>query len=539
MKGLWGKKSVMHLCYTFCLVVFLGLIEYFLTKNNVVSVELSKYLESYLLVFILFYVCYLSGYKTFSLIVTNFIIYIVGANLVFMTYFGRLLMPYDISQLFYEFADILSGLSGGIKIFLTPLILYSFVFILNTIYILKFVENKNDNLKKYIFVLIACLGVFGLFLPAFKGKVFENNLHYPVVRNTINCIANFLVGSARSIFTESENRKVYKEYIVTQEKLEKEFNIVVVIGESTTYKHLGLYGYERETTPFLSALKNQPGFKHYYGISRGFSTRIGVPLLLNVVYEPDNVDQVLSMKTNLFSLAKNTGRNTLYLSNQKSGVLASLVNTKDIDQFHDVFSKEMPKGETDMRLIEMIQAKAGYLKSSPYFMVLHQRNSHFAYDENYPESYNFYKKTKDEFKNLVNTYDNSMHFQDDFFKKLISSLKELNAKPTLVFYTSDHGELFGEEGVWGHGTPILQSAAVPILMFGINGAETWVDGFNHSNCYMTNYELGKVVAKSIGYDIGNTNENADEIFVNINLPQDSSSKYVSFKHNDANKLCGK
>lgn len=537
MISLLHKKSVIHFFYTFFLVLFLGLIECFLTKNSIVSIGFSKYFESYLLVFILFYLCLLSGYKTFSLIVTNFIIYIIGSNIVFLTYFGRLLMPYDISQFFYEFVDIIGGLSGGIKIFLIPLCLYLILIIVNTIYIFKYVKNKEMGYKKYLFFIIAVSGLIGVMVPALKGKIFENNLHYPVVRNTINCISSFLIEGSKSLFSVAEVKKKYPKYNVKNIDAGQDFNVIVVVGESTTFKHLGLYGYERQTTPFLSSLDGKSGFKHFYGISRGFSTRIGVPLLLNVIYEPDNVDQLLSMQTNLFTLAKNTGRNTLYLSNQKSGVLASLVNTKDIDQFHDVFSKEMPENTTDMRLIELIEKKKYVLEEAPYFMVLHQRNSHFAYNENYPQAYNFYKGGKDEFSKLIDTYDNSMHFQDDFFKALRASAQKVSSKPTLIFYTSDHGELFGENGLWGHGTPILQSAAVPILMFGINGAEKWVDDIQYSHCYMSNYELGKIVAASLGREITNPNENNNQIFININLPLDGSSKFTEVKVEEAKALC--
>lgn len=537
MASLLRKKSVIHFFYTFLLVFILGVIEYILAKNGVGNIGLSKYVESYALVLVLFYICLLSGYKSFSLIVTNFIIYIVGSNIVFLTYFGRLLMPYDISQFFYEFSDIVGGLSGGIKIFIIPLFLYLVLIVVNTIYILKYVENKDLGYKKYLCLIIAVLSLIGLMVPALKGKVFENNLHYPVVRNTINCISNFLISSSKSLFSEAKAKKNYPKYNVKKIDKAQDFNVIVVIGESTTFKHFGLYGYERQTTPFLSSLDGQSGFKYFYGISRGFSTRIGVPLLLNVVYEPDNVDQLLSMQTNLFTLAKEAGRNTLYLSNQKSGVLASLVNMKDIDQFHDVFSKEMPENTTDMRLIELFEKKKEVLGETPYFMVLHQRNSHFSYDENYPQSYKFYKESKDEFEKLVDTYDNSMHFQDDFFKALRESAQKVSSKPTLVFYTSDHGELFGESGLWGHGTPILQSAAVPILMFGVNGAEKWVDNLKYPNCYMSNYELGKIVAASLGLEITNSNENSDIFFINVNLPHDGSSKFIEVKAKEAKALC--
>ena len=54
---------------------------------------------------------------------------------------------------------------------------------------------------------------------------------------------------------------------------------------------------------------------------------------------------------------------------------------------------------------------------------------------------------------------------------------------------------------------------------------------------MSNYELGKIVAASLGREITNPNENNNQIFININLPLDGSSKFTEVKVEEAKALC--
>lgn len=88
-----------------------------------------------------------------------------------------------------------------------------------------------------------------------------------------------------------------------------------------------------------------------------------------------------------------------------------------------------------------------YIDSIPgnLFIVLHTYGSHFNYKERYPESFSVFQpdnatsvKTENK-EQLINAYDNSVLYTDDFLHRVIGVLNDAQATSAL-FYTSDHGE---------------------------------------------------------------------------------------------------
>lgn len=515
---------------------FLGIGEYFFSKNGL-KVEILELIKTYFLIFLIFCCAFFSQRRWISLPVMTLIVLGTGINVVFNQYFGRYLMLYDISMFFHEMEDTTKGFIAGYSIFYKACIWYIVLYVFLILWLnrccKKNIITKNKSICASIFLILFLIIIF---LPSMKGKKFENNIHYSVVRNSLGVYTNYIC-SLFKIKTSYMGVK-YKEYQI--KKINGSVNVIFIMGESANFQHMSLYGYERDTTPFLKSLVHSDQFKYYHGVSRGFSTRIGVPLTLNVIQEPDNLEQLLSLQTNLFHLAKKNGYKTFYLSNQKSGVLASLVNSREIDEFHDVFSKKIPQDtQHDTRLIDSLNQFNIINKSKePFFIVLHQRNHHFAYQDNYPNQYHVYKKSLNENEKLIDTYDNSMRFQDDFIKKLIQMVDNVNHKPILVVYTSDHGELFGEKGLWGHGAPVLNSAGVPMFIYANASAKTWINNTNlPDQCALGNYHLGKFIARALGWDIKNPNESKN-FYVNINLPYDEVDGYKKFTLSEVEKeLC--
>lgn len=510
----------------FTLTLLMAFGEFVFSNNESLRLSIGAYFSNYMLVFFLLSCVYLSKNRVLGIVLVTLIVLGTGINVVFNQYFGRYLMPYDIAMFFTEIEDTTNGLLSGIAIFYKALLWYLILYVFG----LVLVFYNRDQPQKYhqIFLVLSLLFTLVFFIPVFKGKKFEVSLHYSVVRNSIGVYTHYLGNLFKK--NPDDAGKNYTAY--TTEKNDNAVNVIFIMGESSNLEHMSLYDYKKDTTPYLKSLaQNEPDkFKHFYGISRGFSTRIGVPLMLNVIQEPDNTKQLLSLDTNLFHLASQNNYSTYYLSNQKSGVLASLINGTDIDQFHDVNSKLIPQQDTtDMRLIQFLEQQSqAHDFNKPFFVVLHQRNHHFAYDENYPEKFNVDKGSHDEKAKLVDTYDNSMRFQDEFIRSLIETTKKITDKPTLIVYTSDHGELFGYDGLWGHGAPILQTASVPIFIYSINGAEKILQQQIQSNqCVLGNYQLGKFVASALGWNIKNPNEVSD-YFVNIALPYDDIHGYKKF-----------
>ncbi|HEZ8332384.1 TPA: phosphoethanolamine transferase [Neisseria gonorrhoeae] len=85
-------------------------------------------------------------------------------------------------------------------------------------------------------------------------------------------------------------------------------NIVLIMGESESAAHLKLFGYGRETSPFLTRLSQadfKPIVKQSY--SAGFMTAVSLPSFFNVIPHANGLEQISGGDTNMFRLAKEQG----------------------------------------------------------------------------------------------------------------------------------------------------------------------------------------------------------------------------------------
>ena len=107
------------------------------------------------------------------------------------------------------------------------------------------------------------------------------------------------------------------------------------------------------------------------------------------------------------------------------------------------------------------------------FIVLHTYGSHFNYRERYPAEAAFFQPDSPadaEFKyrdNLINAYDNSIRYTDDFLSRLIGLLQQQDAGSAML-YTSDHGEdIFDDHRhLFLHASPVPSYCTVHCLDFG-------------------------------------------------------------------------
>jgi len=111
-------------------------------------------------------------------------------------------------------------------------------------------------------------------------------------------------------------------------------------------------------------------------------------------------------------------------------------------------------------------------------IVLHQKGSHGPdYFERYPQSKEIFTpvcKTNQlqdcTQAEVVNAFDNTIHYTDYFLNRTIEWLKTKNAEyNTSLIYVSDHGESLGENGLYLHGMPYSiapkEQKQVPFFMW--------------------------------------------------------------------------
>ena len=90
------------------------------------------------------------------------------------------------------------------------------------------------------------------------------------------------------------------------------------------------------------------------------------------------------------------------------------------------------------------------------FIIIHLYGTHAFYSSRYPEEYNFFKNNpktiflNEKSKELINTYDNAVRYNDFIISEIINETKKTNSK-SFVLFLSDHGEeVFDEENFAGH-----------------------------------------------------------------------------------------
>ena len=93
-------------------------------------------------------------------------------------------------------------------------------------------------------------------------------------------------------------------------------NIILIMGESASASHFSVFGYDRNTSPFLNLLKNEKGAIVGKTYSGGLFTAISLPMFFNAIPYPNGIQQIAKGDTNLFNLAKDQGFQTYFYSAQ-------------------------------------------------------------------------------------------------------------------------------------------------------------------------------------------------------------------------------
>lgn len=247
--------------------------------------------------------------------------------------------------------------------------------------------------------------------------------------------------------------------------------VVLMIGESARYGQLGINGYHRQTTPFLSKISDLQSFTNVY--SQASLTSISVPQIITRA-TPDNPEIQFKEKTVIEAFAE-AGFYTAIIGNQGDfiPIIKRLKNRVDTvyfsNQQHKVLDENiLPKFDEFLSINEKYK-----------FIMIHTQGSHFVYNERYPfqfekfkpviskaiaQSYNIGIKSKAE---LINSYDNSILYTDFIISQLINSLKSKNINATFL-YVSDHGEnLYDNNDIIGHGSeyPTKYEIHIPLLLW--------------------------------------------------------------------------
>lgn len=238
--------------------------------------------------------------------------------------------------------------------------------------------------------------------------------------------------------------------------------LLLVLGETARASNFSVNGYVRPTTPRL-ARENIASQRNAW--SCGTSTAASVPCMFSH-FGRAGYDARPANYEGLMDVLQHSGLAVLWLDNQSGckGVCDRVpnVNTSQLQvpglcQDGECFDEVMLLG-----LDQRIAALPAERRARGVVLVMHQMGSHGpAYYKRAPPAFKKFlpECTSNSLQScerdaLVNAYDNSIVYTDQFLASAIEWLKKKTAtNAPAMLYLSDHGESLGENNLYLHGMP--------------------------------------------------------------------------------------
>jgi len=439
--------------------------------NKIVAVVFYNLFEN--IIFAIILICPLCFFKSGKLKVLYFIVtfsfflcciyFETVYYYLFKTYFSSSAIFVTLDSNIKEASEFISFYSDY------PILIFTILFLIIGIILLiktkksllnNIICNRKDNFK--IFGLI--LGLL-LFLKLSILIIF--NLPYLIIKSSIEYYAE-----SQKLGNYQQNKNGSFNNIIRKSKDNENEVYVIIIGESTSRSHLGLYGYYRETTPELDKIKGQLLIynnvisPHAYSV--GSLTKI---LTLGNYEKPKKITD-----GSIIQLANSVGFETYWISNQRPiGPYESLITKISLSAKKHKFLTTTLAGNSKVLDGEILSEfhKVVNNKVRKKVVFLHLMGTHHHYENRYPESFNkFNDEPKTRFKSQenftkINHYDNAVLYNDFLIYKVIKTVDSLKTK-SFVLYFSDHGEeMFDALNMAGHNEDIYSKKMfeVPFLLW--------------------------------------------------------------------------
>ena len=237
-------------------------------------------------------------------------------------------------------------------------------------------------------------------------------------------------------------------------------NVLLIVSDATSAKHLELYGGKRNTMPNVERFaKKSTVFEHSFALAN--HTSVAMPALLTGQY-PSKFPNVKKLGWLSFGLPK--WSNPIQLRMRREGRDAVMVAGHRLSGFVRYFD-ELINGKgrrvsaDKLGKMAMKRLKAiGPTPPEPVFFAIHFIDPHHPYRAE--KTPNKYGKSKED------RYDRELNYVDQALKPILRLMeKRTYRKRWLVIITADHGEAFFEHGHPHHGHTLYdEEIRVPLVM---------------------------------------------------------------------------
>lgn len=505
------KKILLHtlLSLVLALLFFLPDLLFKLTHHEYLIWNIKLYKEFAGFFVLNFILLSIANFKLKYFFYTLFMLF-AFSELLHYSFFHSLIMPYEVPMLFSQSEEMLDTLQGVWGYMILPVVIFVVMLLLLYV-ILK--RSRTVTLKgRYIPLILTLLLLSAGSIVASKREspyVFLPKVESSAVKNMYNVLSWSIAKELPKLMGAKSKLPHYQPYTVHDIPIENPHTIIVVMGESLSAKYMSLYGFDKPTTPKLERHKER--LLYTWGYSAGVNTDVAVPTFFMLKREPQNNMVFLKGETNLFALAKEAGYKTHYITMQKLTILGGFLGS-NVDV---VLSKKDFNAQNKFYDEALVEYLKGVDFSKKNFIVLHQRNSHSPYDKQTPEAFYKFPFAGKPYKTYMrNSYYNSVLYTDTLYDEIIQVVKK-QGKSAMVFFTSDHSEMMGnqdEEGRFGHSFLGFADAKVPLMIYLNDKAQPLKSSFELKDLF-SHYQFGKLIAKSLGKEIINPNENG-QYFIN-------------------------
>ncbi|WP_282121759.1 phosphoethanolamine transferase [Algibacter mikhailovii] len=294
-------------------------------------------------------------------------------------------------------------------------------------------SNLKPNKTKAILFFI------GLLLVLKLSTLIIFNLPYLILKSTFEYFGDF-----NKIENYKNLGKDPFENVSRASNETKQEVFVIIIGESTSKSHMGIYGYHRETTPLLEDIEEELiVYRDVISPHTYTTASLAKCLTLGNFENPEG-----NYEGSIIQLLNQSNFKTYWISNQRPvGIFESQI-TKLGMQAHKSFFLNTRHTNENTNFDEVLLEKLNEVlldDGNKKVLFLHMVGAHINYKKRYPENFKYFKNSfETKYNNkrdyeVINAYDNAVRYSDYVIRNVIESIRNQNVN-SFVLYFSDHGE---------------------------------------------------------------------------------------------------
>ncbi len=247
-------------------------------------------------------------------------------------------------------------------------------------------------------------------------------------------------------------------------------NVIVIVVDDMRPANMGLYGYSRETTPFLQALKASG---HLHVVSNATTPCPESICGIMSIFTSKDLSHMSHASFGIHGLLRDEGYKVNFLlAGDHHWYGLDKFYGQDIDFYRDGKS-ECPFGINDDRCLLQYLDELPASDSTPQVFGIHLMSAHGAgvqlpeWKRWTPASRFRVNGTRATNEEIVNGYDNGILQADQFVSQIFSKLEAKGyLEDAIVVIAADHGESLGEHDAYGHGSTLHQTLLrVPLLIY--------------------------------------------------------------------------